>query len=114
MQRHEAGIEALVCLFLANLINLGTQRLVHLRETDLRTRTGIWFLKDLLTGVASVRERASRGEYPCKLFRELGISLMSLSSNTTPLLPLPRNHVIESEGMSGVYRLLMILTMPIG
>ena len=32
MQRYDVGVEDLVCLFLTNRINLGTQRLIHLEK----------------------------------------------------------------------------------
>ena len=58
------------------------------RETDLRTRIGVWSPIDQTTDVENVRERASHGEYPCKVFCELGNSLMPLFLNKTPFLPL--------------------------
>lgn len=64
------------------------------REKDLRTRTGVWTLIDQTTDVENVRERASHGKYPCKVFSELGNSLMPLSLNKTPFLPLLHDRVM--------------------
>ena len=64
------------------------------RETDLRTRIGVWSLINQRTDVENVRERASHAEYPCKVFCELGNSLMPLSLNKTPFLPLLHDRVM--------------------